>query len=73
MWRQREVELGPGATGYCITRSRWPRPAGCIPARHLGQRGPSPAPGARGPKAGRDVLNFRFLSPENILYPRGGG
>lgn len=50
-WQRREegrdVEAarggaGPGATGYCITRSRWPRRSACIPVRCGGTWGLRP-------------------------------
>lgn len=71
MWRQQEVELGPGATGYCITRS-W-----LHPRKAPGAAGTFTRSRCKGTKSQaevlprRDVLNFRFLSPENISYPRG--
>lgn len=56
MWRQREVELGPGATGYCITRSRWPRE-------------PSPTPQARRPRAQEGRVKLRVSCSREHFVP----
>lgn len=70
MRRQREVELGPGATGYCITRSWWPQRAGCIPAGHRGQLAPSPTPSAGVPGAEPCCCSLGTCSIPGFFCPR---
>lgn len=64
MWRQREVELGPGATGYCITRSRWPR-------ERRGLLQPSPTPQARRPRVQGGRVKLRVSCSREHSYPMG--
>lgn len=66
MWRQREVELGPGATGYCITRSRWPR-------ERRGLLQPSPTPQARRPRAQEGRVKLRVSCSREHFVPNGKG